>query len=119
MAIDLDFEGLMSEPDAKHLVQQLSFAYAANKSVATPLHLQFMSFDGAMKERATRQISGGDACACTHPRACMHAGACSQVGQVRGTSTEPFGCALPAGWTGQHHHGHRTAAAKGRRHMST
>ena len=73
VAIDLDFEGLMSEPDAKHLVQQLSFAYAANKSVATPLHLQFTSFDGAMKERATRQISGGNAHALAH----MPAGACS------------------------------------------
>lgn len=58
VVIDLDFEGLMSESDARHLVQQLSFAYAANKAVSNPLHLQLTSLHGPMKERATKQIAG-------------------------------------------------------------
>lgn len=63
--IDMDFEDLMIESDRRHLCQQLSYSYSANKAVAEPLHLVLSSFDGAIKERCLKQVSGEQA-VCWH-----------------------------------------------------
>jgi hypothetical protein len=59
IVIDLDWEGRMTHNDMRHLVQQLSFSYAANKQVARPAHLLLTSFKGEVAALANKMISGG------------------------------------------------------------
>ncbi|GAX83780.1 hypothetical protein CEUSTIGMA_g11205.t1 [Chlamydomonas eustigma] len=58
LVIDLDFEGLMSGSELKHLCQQLCYSYSANGRVANPCHLHLVGFKGDVKEAAERQING-------------------------------------------------------------
>ncbi|KXZ44831.1 hypothetical protein GPECTOR_61g784 [Gonium pectorale] len=60
IVIDLDWESRMMDNDVRHLVQQLSFSYAANKSVSRPCHMLLTSFKGGIAATANRMISGMD-----------------------------------------------------------
>ncbi|KAG2430279.1 hypothetical protein HXX76_010374 [Chlamydomonas incerta] len=58
VVIDLDWEDKMTENDIRHLVQQLSFSYSANKQVEKPVHMMLTSFKGAVADTANKMISG-------------------------------------------------------------
>jgi hypothetical protein len=58
VVIDLDFEDYMVESDKRHLCQQLSYSYSANKAADVPLHMILASFTGATKARALGMVSG-------------------------------------------------------------
>eukprot|EP00198_Chlamydomonas_reinhardtii_P005956 XP_001695292.1 predicted protein [Chlamydomonas reinhardtii] len=58
VVIDLDWEDKMTENDIRHLVQQLSFSYSANKQVEKPVHMMLTSFKGAVANTANKMISG-------------------------------------------------------------
>lgn len=57
-AIDMDFNGLMPESDMRHLVQQLSYSYSANTSVAQPCHMQLLGFKGSIEALTTKLLAG-------------------------------------------------------------
>ncbi|EFJ52924.1 hypothetical protein VOLCADRAFT_120245, partial [Volvox carteri f. nagariensis] len=60
IVIDLDWEKRMNENDLRHLVQQLSFSYAANKQVDRPAHMVLTSFKGGVAALANKLNPGMD-----------------------------------------------------------
>ncbi|KAJ9523227.1 hypothetical protein QJQ45_024013 [Haematococcus lacustris] len=58
LAIDLDFAALMSEGDQRHLVQQLSYSYSANGSVAKPCHMHLLWGPGPLRPLAFKMLPG-------------------------------------------------------------
>ncbi len=58
LVIDLDFDGLMTDSDVRHLAQQLSFSYAANCRVEKPCHLHLLGFKGSIAEISRRVVTG-------------------------------------------------------------
>ncbi len=80
LCLDLDFEGMMTESELKHLCNQLGYSYSANgkvlrgvavsrgltvreillsrRQVPRPCHLHLVGFKGAVKAVAERQITG-------------------------------------------------------------
>lgn len=58
IVIDLDWEARMTENDIRHLLQQISFSYAANKAVVRPAHMMLTSYKGHIAEMAGKLISG-------------------------------------------------------------